>query len=351
MVCDNTNDRSPLLPLRNEQGDFFVCDIFDAAPKSDTVSMEHPVFSLSTKPDIRPRRYVANDKISFVDIKPSTDGLATVHDRDILIYCISQIMAALNEGREVSRTLRFKAYDLLTATNRGTDGRGYQQLRAALNRLRGTTISTNIITGGVEQFDVFGLIDRARILRETRDGRMLDIEITLSDWVFNAIEGKEVLTLNRRYFQLRKSLERRLYELARKHCGHQPKWRIGLDLLRQKTGSTSSLKEFRRLVSKIINDDKNHDHMPDYSFSLDDDSVNIIPKREFRALTEKTRPKIQTASLKPETLEKAKKIAPGWDIYFVENEWRSWISEPPKNPDAAFLGFCKKWFETRGKSI
>ena len=55
-------------------------------------------------------------------VKPSSDGLATIHDRDVLIFCISQVMAALNEGRPVSKVLRFKAYDLLIATNRGIDG-------------------------------------------------------------------------------------------------------------------------------------------------------------------------------------------------------------------------------------
>eukprot|EP00521_Asterionellopsis_glacialis_P004760 CAMPEP_0195279666 /NCGR_PEP_ID=MMETSP0706-20130129/20606_1 /TAXON_ID=33640 /ORGANISM="Asterionellopsis glacialis, Strain CCMP134" /LENGTH=53 /DNA_ID=CAMNT_0040338221 /DNA_START=24 /DNA_END=181 /DNA_ORIENTATION=- len=51
-------------------------------------------------------------------------GLATVHDRDVLIYCISQVMAALNDGKQVHRTLRFKAYDLLVATNRPVAGTG-----------------------------------------------------------------------------------------------------------------------------------------------------------------------------------------------------------------------------------
>ena len=68
---------------------------------------------------------------------------------------------------------------------------------------------------------MFSLIDRARITRQTREGRMMDVEITLSDWVFNAIQSNEVLTLNRDYFRLRKPLERRIYELARKHCGRQ----------------------------------------------------------------------------------------------------------------------------------
>jgi hypothetical protein len=49
------NDRSPLLPDRRE-ADFFVCDLMDATPKGDMASMEHPIFSLSTKPDHRVRR-------------------------------------------------------------------------------------------------------------------------------------------------------------------------------------------------------------------------------------------------------------------------------------------------------
>ena len=40
--------RSPLLPARHPTGDLFVCDIFDAAPKGDMASMEHPIFSLGS---------------------------------------------------------------------------------------------------------------------------------------------------------------------------------------------------------------------------------------------------------------------------------------------------------------
>lgn len=76
-----------------------------------------------TKPDTRVREYEHNGiKIA---IKPSVDGLATVHDRDVLIYCISQLMTALNEGREVSQVVRFRAFDMLVATNRNTTGSGY----------------------------------------------------------------------------------------------------------------------------------------------------------------------------------------------------------------------------------
>lgn len=344
MVGNNTKDRPPLLPDRMGQRDFFVCDIFDAAPKADAASMAHPIFSLSTKPDHRIRRYESGS--TYVEIKPGADGLATVHDRDVLIYCISQVMAALNEGRQIARTLRFKAYDLLKATNRGTDGRGYEQLKAAFSRLRGTSIETNITTNDIEIIDGFGLIDSYRIVRETRDGRMLDAEITLSDWVFNAIQAQEVLTLHRDYFRLRKPLERRIYELARKHCGKQAEWKIGLEKLRDKCGSASKLKEFRRLVSNIVSETAAYDHIPDYNFVLEDDLFIVRPKPAFHALNAPPSDDLFTVHmvLKPETYEKARNAAQGWDIYELENEWRAWMSnkEAPKNPDTAFIAFCRK---------
>jgi hypothetical protein len=42
------------------------------------------------------------------------------------------------------------------------------------------------------------------------------------------------LTLNRDYFRLRKPIERRIYEIARKHCGRKKEWSIGLALLHKK---------------------------------------------------------------------------------------------------------------------
>ena len=142
--------RNPLLPDRHPQQDMFVCDIVDATPKGDQASMEHPVFSLSTKPDMKPREYKNGE--TFIKVSPSAKGLATVHDRDVLIYCISQCIAAINEGKQVSRKMRIKAYDMLVATNRQTSGRGYELLKDTLRRLQGTQIETNIKQGGKERF-------------------------------------------------------------------------------------------------------------------------------------------------------------------------------------------------------
>src|ERR1700689_2758900 len=173
--------RSPLLPDRHPIQDFFICDVADAIPKDDMGSMEHPIFSLSTKPDVSIRQYEHNG--TKIVILPSALGLATIHDKDILIYCISQLVAKMNTGAKLQKTLHLKAYDLLVATNRNTDGRGYEQLMGALDRLSGTRIRTNIKTGDQEVTEGFGLIDSWKIIRQTSSSRMTELRITLSDWV------------------------------------------------------------------------------------------------------------------------------------------------------------------------
>jgi plasmid replication initiation protein len=256
----------PLLPDRHPNTDFFVCDILDAAPKDDLGSMEHPIFSLSTKPDHRIRYYEHNG--NSITIAPGAHGLATIWDKDILIYCISQVVEALNRKRnDVSRTVWVTAYDLLVATNRGVDGRGYEQLQAALDRLRGTSITTDITTNGVRVKEGFGLIDRWKIIEKSKtDDRMVAVEISLSEWLYNAIVGHEVLTISRDYFRLRKGIERRLYELARKHCGRQVRWKVGLDLLHKKSGSNAPLKKFRLNIRQIAKSG----HLPDYRIAYNE---------------------------------------------------------------------------------
>lgn len=346
-------DRSPLLPLRHPERDFFICDIFDAAPKSDTASMEHPLFTLSTKPDMTPREYRKGN--NWLKVSPSDLGLATVHDRDILIYCISQCMARVNQGLPVHRTLRFNVHDLLKTTNRATNNLGYERFRAALNRLQSTRIETNITTGGQEQWEVFSFIDRAKTVKETRDGRMMALEITLSDWVFNAINEKsgDILTISQGYFRLRKPLERRLYELARKHCGQNPKWQFRVETLHERTGSTSTLKEFRRMLKSIIEANQQHNHIPDYTFELVRDTVVMRPRPDFKEVySEPEKPKaMDKVILRGSGHETAKRFAKGWCTHHLEGEWRSWLGGKgsiPENPEGSFVGFVKSYVQKHG---
>jgi len=258
-----------LLPQRHPNRDFFIADLLDAAPKSDMGSLENPFFSLSKKPDMAERHYEHNG--NTLTVIPSGRGMATIWDKDILIYCVSQLVAGMNLNREPSQTIRITAHDLLVSTNRHTGGKNYSQLEDALNRLRGTTINTNLVTNGKADKRGFGLIDKWHVL-ERDDDRMTAVEITLSEWLYRAVLGHEVLSINRDYFRLRGGLERRIYELARKHCGNQPSWRVSVELLHKKTGAKSPIKRFRHEVKRIATSDITPDYRMRY-FSEKDQLV------------------------------------------------------------------------------
>jgi plasmid replication initiation protein len=333
-----------VLPVRHANRDFFVCDIFGALPyfKDDLASMEHPVFSLSTKPDMRVLHYDHNG--NTVTIIPSGNGLATIHDKDILLYCASYLRAAVTEGYKPNRTIRFISRDFLVSTNRPTDGESYERFKKALNRLRGTTINTNIKTGGIQIEEGFGLIDSWKAVKEDKSGRVIAAEIKVSDWFYNSVLSNELLTINRDYFGLRKPIERRIYELARKHCGENQSFKIGLDNLQKKVGSSSTPREFRRLFSRLLETN----HLPDYAVSISDNMVTFTNRNWQPPVGENQH---TWPFLKPETFAKARAAAPGWDVYALEQEWREWIAkkEPAKRPDAAFLAFCRKRFQKRGR--
>ena len=342
--------RTTLLPQRHPEPDLFVCDILDATPKSDRASMEHPLFSLSVKKDTAPFEYAQGNL--RVRITPAaTEGRANVFDRDILIYVLSQLMAAKNEGQAIGRRVQISAHDLLKATNRHTTGQAYATLRRALTRLQFTQIETNIHDHGIGEWRSISFITDARIVKEDATGRLLSVELEMGDWLIKAIENKNVLTLHRSYFQLRKPLERRLYELARKHCGKQSVWRIGLDKLQHKTGSTSSAKEFKRLVKAICQEDETQSHMPDYRFRLMHDVLEVMPKSEFLDvyIDKLDASAGETLRLSADSHERAREAAPGWDVHFLEQEWRMWMSEPPRHADSAFIGFCRKWYDRKGR--
>ncbi|MEO8242348.1 MAG: replication initiator protein A [bacterium] len=325
--------RLPALPP-----DFFSCDVFDALPKADLASMEHPLFSLATRPDLAILRYAHNGV--EIEVTPSVKGRATIHDKDILIYCTSQIMAALNADRPVSRHVQLRAHDLLQATNRETSGDAYRRLREAFERLAGTRITTNLVLGAQEVTRGFGLIEEWEIVRKTRGGRMVQVKVTLSEWLYSAILAKSVLTLNRGYFQLRRPLERRLYELARKHCGRQPEWRISLEVLQKKAGSNSPRRVFRAMLRDVIDSG----NIPDYVLTLDDgDLLWVTPQA---VVVEPVLPGAGLGPLSEVTLERARSLATGWDIHALEAEWRGvWQrSGRPRlrAPDKAFLGWLAK---------
>ena len=260
-----------LMPDRYKQTDFFICDIFDSF-KDDLASMEHPVFSLSTKPDHRLLEY--DYKGVNIKIKPSYTGLATIFDKDILMYLASSLMNSKNKGESISKVVRFTSYDYFLSTNKKTGGTQYKQLNESLERLSGTRIQTNIKTDDKEITRDFGLIDYWETVKEGKGGKSILVEVKLSDWFYNSILGDEVLTIDKDYFRLRKPTERRIYELARKHCGNQVAWKIKLENLKEKIGTVTTIRKLRFNMKQLAESN----HLPEYNVSLEDDVVLISRK-------------------------------------------------------------------------
>ena len=327
-----------LAPIRHPQRDFFVLDIADVMPKDDTASMEHPLFSLATKPDMRHLEYRSGDNV--LKIRPSAIGLPTIKDKDILIFCISQLMHKKNRGEPIGKRVRFSARELSIATNRPIGGNHYKRLEDAFSRLQGAQFVTNIKTGGRAETRIFGLVDEAGFVMKEDFSRVDHCEVVLSDWFMRAIESAEVVSISPRYFRLRRPLERRIYEICRKHCGDQRRWQIGLAKLQAKTGSNAPLKRFRLNLRQIIAEDDT----PFYRLELTENDLVIVRPREAK---QEVLPDVKV-SARAENQCREIAIDKGWDFYALKGNWEDFIrarikdGETPKSADASMIAYFKK---------
>jgi plasmid replication initiation protein len=149
------------------------------------------------------------------------------------------------------------------------------------------------------------------------------------------VQAKSVLTLSRDYFRMRKPLERRVYELARKHCGRQNEWRVSVDTLLKKSGSASPRRVFRAMLREMIASDA----LPDYHLQEEPGDILRVTPRD--AVIEAAGNPLISA----DTLDQARALMPGWDVYALEAEWRNWWAATGRprlrSADKAFLGWVK----------
>lgn len=249
----------PILDKRKHlQQDMFIANIVGAKPKDDIHTMEHQMFSLTKRKALKIINYDHNGK--HYEITPSVKGHANIWDKDILMYCGSQLMAAINKGEVPNRTVRVNVYDFLVWSNSGTGGKDYINFINSLDRLRGTVIKTNILTGGEHIPKSFGVISEYEVIyfskniktgKENKNSARV-VDITLSRWQYNTILSKEMLTISEDYFRISKGVLRALYLHARKHCGAQGKYQIGIEKLHKKILSGSTVPKFRIQIKEVI---------------------------------------------------------------------------------------------------
>lgn len=255
------------------QMELFLGDLLVPATKDDRASMEHPFFSIRKGGDKTIRKYKDPRSRASLEIHPSTKGSATIWDKDLLIYFGSLLRRAMDGAVMVAPTFTFTAQDLLRSIGRYMGGKDYKDLEAALDRLVGTRVKTNIATGEQVVTENFNLLESYTLLGDT-SGRLDMVRVTVSSWFYRAIESKEILSIPPKYFEIKGGLERRIYEIVRKHCGNQASFSIGLDRLYLKSGSTSPERRFRFEVRQLVG--KDFTRLLDYFLAVDEDNLHAF---------------------------------------------------------------------------
>jgi len=252
------------------QGELFLTDSpLTGSVKGERSMMEFPFFHLSKGRRSRP--LVFDDGRVQVEVRPSQAGIASIYDKDILLYLASLMVEKINKGEEPDQEFTFTAHDFIRVTGANRSARTYQRISGALERLQGTQIRTNIEAGGQGEEGWFSWVSEARVsyAKDARGQKRLKaITVRLCNWLHRAIRNDmRILTYDHRYFALG-PIERRLYELARTHCGRQPRFLIGLERLYEKVGCEDEIRNFKVKLKRIAVAQS----IPDYFVTLLDDA-------------------------------------------------------------------------------
>ena len=181
--------------------------------------MAFPFFALSKNAWMKPLTY--DHATVSIEVRPSASGVATIYDKEIVLYIASLMAAKLEAGDRVEQDFVFTAHDLFSATGSNHSARSYGRLSEALERLQGTQIKTNIEAGGEGEEGFFSWLSEAKLhYSKTKSGerRLKAVKVRLCDWLYRAILlDRHVLDYAAAYFQLG-PIERRIYEVARSTC-------------------------------------------------------------------------------------------------------------------------------------
>ena len=182
-------------------------------------------------------------------------GIATIHDQDLLIFAISQWIEGKRLGMEPSRRIHFTPYQFFAWMNREPTGNQYKRIRETLNRLKNTTIETTIRSEKGKRTRSltrqFSWISEWEITED--NGEIRGIEVVLAEWLFESVQDFHVLTLDKRYFDIRGSVERWLYLYARKATGGpNGVWKETFKSLYKKSASQQAYKHYASSLRKLV---------------------------------------------------------------------------------------------------
>lgn len=226
--------------------------------------MAYPFFALTKIAQKKSLVYRAS--AITIEVRPSTSGVATIYDKEIVLYIASLMAARLDNGEDPSQDFTFTAHDFFRVTGASVSSRSYERLSEALERLQGTQIRTNIEAGGEGEEGWFSWLSEAQtkyVRGRNGEKRLKAVRVRLCDWLHRAIlKDRRILTYHRDYFKLG-PIERRLYELARSYTG-PGFYEADLEALRDQVGSHDTLPRFRHALRTIAESND----LPEYRLQL-----------------------------------------------------------------------------------
>jgi plasmid replication initiation protein len=241
--------------------------------KNERTLMAYNFFSLTREHQIELPRY--DDGRFSIEVKGTSDGVASIWDKEVLIYLESLLQDRINRGEPPSPIFQFTANDLFRITGTQAAGTAYDGLEGALKRLKGSVVTTNLLDDDGEGGETggFSWIDDYLIKwRKNRKGEksMQSVTVILGRRLYRAIlKNNRMLTYDAAYFKL-KPLEKRLYEIARAHVGEQPGFKMGIEKLRLRVGTNRDLRRFK---SELVTISKRKYPLPGYGLSLIDSRI------------------------------------------------------------------------------
>ncbi|MFZ3484900.1 replication initiator protein A [Sphingomonas sp. 3-13AW] len=266
-------------PKAVPQGELFLLDSpLQGEIRGERSLMAFPFFALAKNAWMKPLTY--NTESVSIEVRPSASGVATIYDKEIVLYIASLMAAKIEAGEEVAQDFVFTAHDLFSVTGSNHSARSYGRLSEALERLQGTQIKTNIEAGGEGEEGFFSWLSEAKLhYTKTRSGerRLKAVKVRLCDWLFRAIlRDRQVLNYAHAYFQLG-PIERRIYEVARSTCDTD---RVEVDLatFRLQIGYQNPLANFRNALKQIAGTNA----IPDYQLELVETVAAAEPARRGR---------------------------------------------------------------------
>jgi plasmid replication initiation protein len=234
--------------------------------KSDKSVMDFPFFHVGKTRRTTPIVY--NDGNVTIEVRPGPNGIATMYDKEIVLYVGALMVEKLNKGETPDQSFSFSAHDFMRVAGKDRSSKGYKVMLEALDRLQSTTIRTNIQMGGEGEDGFFSWLDNAKLFyskdEKTGRRRLKGVTVRLCDWLYRGIQRNgRMLTYASGYFDL-SPMERRLYEIARSHCGKQSGFVIRLSRLAEKVGTEGELKKFRQEMDRVSREQP----LPEYLVSV-----------------------------------------------------------------------------------